>query len=744
MTRTPEPPDFPASQLFLRRLAFSLVHDEARAEDLVQDTWAAWAEHRPSGLAEPKAWLARVLRNRAFNQKRADERRSRREDESLHGRPDPSHPETDGTLEAQAQLLEALRKLDEPYRSTLVQRYYHDLAPKEIADRSGTPLNTVKARLARGLERLRGELDRRYGGDRSAWCHWLTVMGAPPVPVAVPHGTAGGAPGAPLFAGMGGGLSLLGLLGLSAALAVGAVLKSGWLSSRERRPANERQASVPESESVKAGDEVGRVPVATEKSRHDRPAQAPVPELPHAIVEASPALLGYGGAPTSVRGREDFDWPQYAGGADHANFRERKDEIRCPKVLWFSPGCAGQPTMRDGDLYTGGLALARLDPDSGVPTAMSFDLLSEALELDLSNPASGGTYRTRSPAIEKLLEQLLELGPNDAASHTVASAPVVTPELVIARCTRDGGVSAYDRGLMRRVWSWDVDVDADDPSSVPLCLASDEVVLVATRFHLIALSVSDGRQLWRFFCDGEIRMVPASDGERAFVGTERGDFYCLSLASGNSLWSSGASSGFGTSPPVVVGKRVLVADIGPARAGFGTTDEPELAIGPQNGRLLAFAAATGHLQWTAPVNGYRVSDLGLGRKQDYLVVGHGAELARFQLGSGKRDELHRVETNPHSYGTPTVVGDSVVFGDLDGVLSVHELDSGKLRWAFRASPGGQAGVPAFVHTGTRIYVATALGLFCLADDPERKLPPPGLELVWNGDPRAYSYVAEER
>ena len=77
-----------------------------------------------------------MLRNRAFNQKRDDERRARREE--LAGRPDASAPETDGTLEAQAQLVEALRKLEEPYRSALVQRYYHDLAPKEIAERSGT------------------------------------------------------------------------------------------------------------------------------------------------------------------------------------------------------------------------------------------------------------------------------------------------------------------------------------------------------------------------------------------------------------------------------------------------------------------------------------------------------------------------------------------------------------------------------------------------------------------------------
>jgi outer membrane protein assembly factor BamB len=686
MTRTPEPPDFSASQLFLRRLAFSLVHDEARADDLVQDTWTAWAEHRPSNLAEPRAWLARVLRNRAFNEKRSVERRSQRE--SLHGRPDPSSPETDGTLEA-------LRKLDEPYRSTLVQRYYHDLAPKEIAERSG----------------------------------------------------------APPFAGMGGGLSLLGWLGLTAALTVGVVFKSGWLRSREgeRQPANERQASAPEREPA---SEHGRVPVPSEESdraRSSPPSARPAAKLA-APVEAPPISLPTGGVPSGSADSESFHWPQYAGGADHANFRERRDEIHAPRVLWFLPGCAGQPTLRGEDLYTGGLTLARLDPETGVPTGVSLELLAEALEPALSRLGLSEQELAGGDRAAMLLEALQDLDPNDAASHTVAAAPVVTPELVLARRTRDGGVSAYDRELENLVWSWDCDEDAEEPSRVPLCLASDEVVVLATRFHLIALRVVDGKQLWRFFCDGEIRMAPASDGKRVFVGTDRGIFYCLALEGGAVLWSRSSPGGFGASAPVVVGERVLVADVG-ARFAFGQHDELETAaLGPQAGRLLAFAVGNGGQQWAVPISGYRVSDLGLGPRQSYLVVGQGAEIGRFDLGSGKRDEAHHVETEPLSFGSPTVVGDSLVFGDMDGLLCVHELDSGKLRWSFRALPGSQGGVSAFVHVGARVYVATSIGLFCLGDDPARrdlpelrkKLGLEGFQLRWSGNPREPSFLSEEK
>src|SRR5262249_57076749 len=99
-----------------------------------------------------------------------------------------------GTSEAGGDRGAAVRRPEEPYRSTLLQRYYHDLSVAAIAERGATPLNTVKARIARGLEKLRAELDRRYGGDRRAWCHWLMVLGSRPE-AAIPMPRPAGRPG---------------------------------------------------------------------------------------------------------------------------------------------------------------------------------------------------------------------------------------------------------------------------------------------------------------------------------------------------------------------------------------------------------------------------------------------------------------------------------------------------------------------------------------------------------------------
>ena len=48
-------------------------------------------------------------------------------------------------------------------------RYYDELEPKDIARRLGIPSSTVRWRLKEGLDRLRVQLDKEFGGDRRRW-----------------------------------------------------------------------------------------------------------------------------------------------------------------------------------------------------------------------------------------------------------------------------------------------------------------------------------------------------------------------------------------------------------------------------------------------------------------------------------------------------------------------------------------------------------------------------------------------
>src|SRR5262245_5348384 len=59
----PRGEDLLAHGRFLRALARSLVLDPQRADDLVQETWAAALESPPRHGAALGSWLARILRN---------------------------------------------------------------------------------------------------------------------------------------------------------------------------------------------------------------------------------------------------------------------------------------------------------------------------------------------------------------------------------------------------------------------------------------------------------------------------------------------------------------------------------------------------------------------------------------------------------------------------------------------------------------------------------------------------------
>src|SRR5262249_44725712 len=70
--------------------------------------------------------------------------------------------------ELQRRLVDLVFELEEPFRSTVLLRYFKDLKPIEVAERLGVSVTTVRWRLGRAHERLRERLDRSYG-KRNAW-----------------------------------------------------------------------------------------------------------------------------------------------------------------------------------------------------------------------------------------------------------------------------------------------------------------------------------------------------------------------------------------------------------------------------------------------------------------------------------------------------------------------------------------------------------------------------------------------
>src|SRR5688572_6416632 len=130
---------------WVRRLARELVGEE-RAEDLAQRTLLAGLERERRDSVPLGRWLAAVMRNLARSDWRAGRRREQREAHAARGEAQAGPDELLARFEAQGALAEAVRALDEPYRSAILLRYYEDLPPRVIAARLGTSVRTVNTR----------------------------------------------------------------------------------------------------------------------------------------------------------------------------------------------------------------------------------------------------------------------------------------------------------------------------------------------------------------------------------------------------------------------------------------------------------------------------------------------------------------------------------------------------------------------------------------------------------------------
>jgi len=158
--RTPAFDDLLEHADFVRAVARRVLGDEHRAEDVAQATLLAGLE-RPPRVRSLRAWLGAVARNLAVSRRRADESRRLRERAVAAREPLPPVDELVARLEIQRLLVDAVLSLDEPYRTTVLLRFFHGLTPAEVAARMAVPVETARTRQRRALALLRARLEER-------------------------------------------------------------------------------------------------------------------------------------------------------------------------------------------------------------------------------------------------------------------------------------------------------------------------------------------------------------------------------------------------------------------------------------------------------------------------------------------------------------------------------------------------------------------------------------------------------
>jgi RNA polymerase sigma-70 factor, ECF subfamily len=159
-------------QYRLFRYLLYITGNQERAEDFFQETWIRVLErgHQYDGRFKFEAWLFTIARNLVIDWQR------QKKTQSLDSMMDPEEGAgfeiPDDKAESPLHLLlqgeetdrvqTSLERLPAAYREVLLLRFQEEMQLDEIARIQATPISTVKSRLYRGLDALKGLL---VGGD---------------------------------------------------------------------------------------------------------------------------------------------------------------------------------------------------------------------------------------------------------------------------------------------------------------------------------------------------------------------------------------------------------------------------------------------------------------------------------------------------------------------------------------------------------------------------------------------------
>ena len=145
-------------------IAYRITNDATLAEDVVQDaflgTWRNAAKY-VEGRGSVKTWLLSIVHHRAIDAIRR--RRPTTELPESTDTPPAALTEPDIWAEVAADLdaemvRSAMDALSPPQREAIELAYFGGLTQVEIAERTGTPLGTIKSRMRLGLLAMRGDL----------------------------------------------------------------------------------------------------------------------------------------------------------------------------------------------------------------------------------------------------------------------------------------------------------------------------------------------------------------------------------------------------------------------------------------------------------------------------------------------------------------------------------------------------------------------------------------------------------
>jgi outer membrane protein assembly factor BamB len=303
-----------------------------------------------------------------------------------------------------------------------------------------------------------------------------------------------------------------------------------------------------------------------------------------------------------------------------------------------------------------------------------------------------------------------DAGTGSGSSGRVTASPVVFADRVYT-LDAEGTVSAFSTSGGSAAWRVSLKPDRENASGSWFSLGGGNSaaggyggglavdngrLYAASGFgNVVAIDPQTGKKIWEKQLEAPARASPTATGDKVFVVTIDGRFYCLAGADGGELWTVRGlpqqASLINNSSPAVDGDIVVVPY--------------------PSGDLVALHVADGSTAWTESLSRTRttseltsMSDAARPAIEGGTVfaIGHAGRMVATQAATGER----LWSLNIPGMQPPWVAGGTVFVVDTGGRLMALSRQDGKTQWTIKLPEGAWSG-PTLA--GNTLWLASAKG-----------------------------------
>lgn len=273
----------------------------------------------------------------------------------------------------------------------------------------------------------------------------------------------------------------------------------------------------------------------------------------------------------------------------------------------------------------------------------------------------------------EVLQQVwkISIGEGSGSERKLLSRPVVAADRIVTM-DAEAGVSAFLVADGRRVWRRELTPKDEDEGVIGGGVSIDNgVVYAATGYGFVhALSLDDGKEIWRRRIGTPIRGAPTAIGGRIFVITYDNQLHALSSADGSTLWNHSG----------------IPEDAGLIGAPSAAVDGGLVVVPYSSGELFALRLENGRVVWgdqlirtrhLAPlsslseIRGSPVIDRGM-----VFAISFSGRIAANDLHSGQR----LWDRDITGMETPWVAGDFIFLVTAQAEVVCLSRKGGRIRW----------------------------------------------------------------